>query len=297
MTALLLLLLAAAPLPAPVKNQPPAKTKSRWMTEGEAALSREVSAVASRPLAERLMAISQGFLDTPYVNSPLGEGEGTAPDPDPLFRLDAVDCLTFVEETIALAVTKGELPLLPVLERIRYGDKKSYAHRNHLMEAQWLPRNVEKGFVADVTERYGEADSVTAQKVLTAKTWSSKSSLALELPKAQQVTGTFTFKLVPLDKALAAAKRVPAGTLMMVVREDLPLKVTRITHLGFVHHKRGRPQLRHAARNMFGRVIDEDLESFLLRNSKYGKWKVSGVSFYEVREPSLTTPNVAKREP
>lgn len=294
MTGLLLLLLAAAPATSGI-DHPPANTKSRWMIEGEAALFTEAKASASKPLGERLLSISQGFLDTPYIHSPLGEGAGSTPDPDPTFRVDAVDCLTFVEETIALALSKDETQLPSLLQRIRYSEHPTYADRNHLMEAQWLPRNVDKGFLRDITERFGEGDTVLTEKVLTAKTWASKSSLALQLPKERQVTGTYKFNLVPLEKALDRAKKVPAGTLMMVVRADLPLKVTRITHLGFIHHKKGRPQLRHAARNMYGRVIDEDLETFLSRNSKYEKWKVAGVSFYEVRE--LAAPSVAKSAP
>ena len=52
---------------------------------------------------ERLIAVSSMFLDTPYLNSPLGEGAGHPPDPDPLIRFDGVDCTTFVEQTMALA--------------------------------------------------------------------------------------------------------------------------------------------------------------------------------------------------
>lgn len=290
--AALFLLLAAAP----AKEHPPANTKSRWMIEGEQKLFSEAKALRQRPLSERLMELSLGFLDTPYVSSPLGEGQGAAVDPDPTFRLDAVDCLTFVEETMALAVSRSETELPSVLERIRYADKPSYEDRNHLMEAQWLPNNVRKGFLQDVTARYGQADAEDAEKVLTAKTWTSKSSAALRLPKDKQLIGAYKLKIVPLKKALERAKMVPAGTLMLVVRADLPLKATRITHLGFIHHKRGRPQLRHAARNAYGRVIDEDLEIFLARNSRYEKWKVSGVAFYEVKDPPEQSAKVAKPE-
>lgn len=293
MTAVLFLLLAAAPL-----EHKPADTKSRWMIEGEAALFAQAKALQTKPLHDRLLEISKGFLDTPYIHSPLGEGEGAAPDPDPTFRVDAVDCLTFVEETIALAVARKDGELEQVLEAIRYETTKSYAERNHLMEAQWIPNNIKKGFLRDVTSLYGGADAVAAEKLLTERTWSSKSSQELQLPKDKQLKGAFKFKLVPLERALEIAKKVPPGTLMMVVRDDLPLKATRITHLGFLHQSRkGRPQLRHAARNNYGRVIDEDLETFLGRNSKYEKWKVSGVSFYEVREPKVIPPPLAKTTP
>ena len=89
-----------------------------------------------------------------------------------------------------------------------------------------------------------------------------------------------------LDKVMAHAKEIPTGTILLVVREDRPNKVTRVTHLGFVVQKKRRTYLRHAARNHYAEVVDEDLETFLLRNSKYTRWPVSGVALYEVRAPS-----------
>jgi len=32
-------------------------------------------------------------------------------------------------------------------------------------------------------------------------------------------------------------------------------------------------------------VVDEDLETFLTRNSRYSTWPVAGVSLYDVRRP------------
>src|SRR5690606_35806058 len=124
------------------------------------------------PLSERVLRASERFLDAPYLPSPLGEGEGQ--DPDPLFRLDAVDCLTFVEASLALSLAERMEDVTPLLTALRYqGEAPSYAARNHLMEAQWLPHNLRKGFLEDVTARYGGPRVVRVEKVLTAKTWQS----------------------------------------------------------------------------------------------------------------------------
>jgi N-acetylmuramoyl-L-alanine amidase-like protein len=256
---------------------------------GWAALSAEERATilkAAEPgasLHQRLLGVSAKFLGTRYLASPLGEGSGV--DPDPTFRTDAVDCLTFVEETLALSLARreGEVPTL--LESLRYASTPVYEDRNHLMEAQWLPNNVRKGFIVDVTRRYGGEDTVQVQKTLTARTWTSRSSQELKLPKERQLTGTFTLNIIPLEHVLAHARQIPSGTIMVIVRDELPLKATRITHLGFVVQKGKRTWLRHAARNGYARVVDEDLETFLARNSRYTKWKVTGVSLFEARQP------------
>jgi Protein of unknown function (DUF1460) len=256
-----------------------------WASLSEQERAAFISEDSRLPLRERLLRVSERFLGTPYVHSPLGEGSGV--DPDPTFRLDAVDCLTFVEQAMAMSMARADAEVAGLLERLRYASTPSYEDRNHLMEAQWLPNNQRKGFVADVTRRYGGEDTVRVQKALTALTWTSRSSMALGLSKSRQPRGTYTLDMIPLDKVMAHARQVPSGTILVVLREDLPLKATRVTHLGFVVQKGKRTWLRHARRGLDGngRVVDEDLETFLARNAKYDKWKVSGVSLYEARHP------------
>ena len=250
-----------------------------------ALLARE----AALPLRERLLRNSARFLQTPYVPSPLGEGGGV--DPDPTLRLDAVDCLTFVEQTLALSMAATPEELAVQLERLRYAARPSYEGRNHLMEAQWLPNNLRNGFLEDVTRRYGAGDVVRADKELTAYTWSSRTSTALQLPRKHQPRGVFSLDIIPLQKVMAHARTVPSGTLLLVVRDERPLMPTRVTHLGFVVQKRKRTYLRHAARNGYLQVVDEDLETFLTRNSRYATWPVTGVSLYELRRPGALPPS------
>ena len=241
-----------------------------------------IEALRLLPLEQRLLSASEHFLGTPYVSSPLGEGKG--PDPDPMIRFDAVDCLTFVEETIALGVAPKAAEVEPTLTRIRYGEEATYGDRNHLMEAQWLPRNLAKHFLVDVTRTYGGDATVTVSKTLTAKTWKSKSARALGLPKEHQPIGTFDLSIIPLEQVLEKAASVPSGTILVVVRDDLPGMVTRISHLGFLVHKGRHLFLRHAS---LGRqkVVDEPLESFVGRHARFDRWVVNGVALFQVRAP------------
>jgi hypothetical protein len=303
------------------------------------ARAQAVEELEALPFLDRVVAASGKFLGTPYLESPLGEGEG--PDPDPQERYDAVDCLTFVEETLALSLASSAEEVPAILSDVRYGSwpppgqerrdavgcltfveetlalsvatsgeevpailseicygseprygdrnhlmekdafEPRYEDRNHLMEAEWIPNNVQKGFVRDVTLRHAGTDAEWTQKVITKETWTSVSSRALGLPEPRQLTGTFPFPILPLAKVMAHARELPSGTILLVVREDLALKATRITHLGFIVQERRRTRLRHAARNTYARVVDEDLETFLARNSRYAKWKVSGVALLE----------------
>ncbi|MFL5358621.1 N-acetylmuramoyl-L-alanine amidase-like domain-containing protein [Archangium sp.] len=281
---------AVGAVPAAVTPARPTRNKATEPVVVWASLSPQeraafITGEAGLPLRDRLLRVSERFLGTPYVHSPLGEGSGV--DPDPTFRLDAVDCLTFVEQALAMSLARSDAEVPGILERLRYASTPSYEDRNHLMEAQWLPNNQRKGFLVDVTRRYGGEDTVRVQKTLTPLTWTSRSSLALGLPKARQPKGTYSLDMIPLERVLERARTVPSGTIFVVLREDLPLKATRVTHLGFVVQKGKRTWLRHARRGADGngRVVDEDLETFLARNAKYDKWRVSGVSLYEPHAP------------
>jgi hypothetical protein len=232
------------------------------------------AAVNPVPVAEKLVGVK-------YVNSPLGEGEGK--DPDPRFRTDAFDCLTFVETAIALTLSP-QAPQ-PVLDRIRYGgDTVSYGERNHVMEAQWLPHNVEKGFLRDVTKQYGGDATVHVVKRIDERAWSAKEGVSLGLDHEHQAKGEFGLDIVPASVALEKLKGAPDGTVVVVVRSDRPHLVTRISHVGFLLHKKKGLFMRHASRT-FGRVVDEDVTSYLGRNLGYAKWTVEGFALFEVQAP------------
>jgi hypothetical protein len=251
-----------------------------WNALDPAGRDARVEKLSREPLARRLVDVSAGFLGTPYVLSPLGEGAGF--DPDPTLRYDAVDCLTFVEETIALSLARDEAQVPALLEQLRYRDAPTYADRNHLMEAEWLPFNEAKGFIRDVTRRYGQKDAVRTQKVISPAAWKTPSAIALELPADRQVTGRFPLWMIPLDKLEAHAAAIPSGTILLVVREDRAWKVTRLTHLGFVVRRGGVTYLRHANKQPSYRVVDEPLAHFIARNTRYDKWKVDGVTLFDV---------------
>ena len=82
-----------------------------WTSLDSAQQAEVLAGLVGRPLPERVVGVSARFLGVPYVVSPLGEGHGQ--DPDPLFRADAVDCLTFVEQSLALAYSRRPLSCCP----------------------------------------------------------------------------------------------------------------------------------------------------------------------------------------
>ena len=173
--------------------------------------------------------------------------------------------------------------MVPLLTKLRYeGEAADFEQRNHVMEAQWLPSNVKKGFLKDITREIGGAQTVKVKKRLDDVAWKSKTGAALGLAPQSQKHGDFAWDILPAEVALEKVGKAPTGTVVVVVRADRPNAVTRISHLGFLIHKKNGPYLRHASRS-FGKVVDEPLANYLGRNLGFAKWTVEGLSLYAVQ--------------
>ncbi|MFC1654520.1 N-acetylmuramoyl-L-alanine amidase-like domain-containing protein, partial [Myxococcota bacterium] len=225
------------------------------------------------------------FLQVPYAASPLGEGEGNAPDEDPLIRFDAADCTTFLETSMAMSRSSSLKEAREVLRKIRYTDGQvDYRQRKHFMMAQWIPQNQKAGFIKDITEQIGGVAVLWASKHLDAEVWKRrrKKDSWPELDPADVPQGVFRVPVIPIDRAREFASRIPAGTILNVVRIDYRSMPVRITHQGLVIQRRGKRYLRHAARAGYKRVVDELLDTFLKRNQAYKKWPVAGINLQKI---------------
>lgn len=247
----------------------------------DAEIDRVLGELSDSPMAMRLLHLSGRFRGAPYVDSPLGEGAGL--DPDPLVRYDAVDCLTYVEEVVALARARSAAEAAEVLQRIRYaGDAVRFEERNHFVEAQWLPNALRRGFLREITRAVGGADVVETAKEVTAETWRRRRlGVELRLPDHRAPIGRVVFPMIPLTRVPERLSEVSPGAVLVVIRKDYRSNPTRVTHLGFVVRRGGRTYLRHAART-FGRVTDEEVGAFLARHGAYTRWPVDGVRLFEV---------------
>ena len=103
-----------------------------------------------------MAAIGRTFVGTPYVPQTL-----EPPGPERLVvNLRALDCVTFVENVLALARTAqrngGFAEFLEELQRIRYrtGEIAGYPSRLHYF-SEWISANQEKGLLTDVTRQLG----------------------------------------------------------------------------------------------------------------------------------------------
>lgn len=234
--------------------------------------------VAHLPLPQRMARISDTMLGRPYLADPLGEGDGV--DPDPLARYDVFDCLTFVEEVLALSMAGDPAHAGAVRLGLRYGGKApTYANRHHFMELQWIPAAIANGWVVDTTAEYGP--TTTLEREVTADTWARwRARARFALTDDQLPTGTMSLTILSLDDALEAVDRIRPGTIVLTVREDRPYKPIWISHVGFVVPA-DKPTVRHATRMSSKQVRDHGLAWYLNHLKTYSRWKAAGVALLE----------------
>lgn len=257
-----------------------------------AELAARAAEVRNLPLPERMKAISDLMLDRPYVADPLGEGGGI--DPDPLARYDAYDCLTFVEEVLALSLAGDPAHAASVRLALRYrGREPRYEHRQHFMELQWLPSAVADGWLRPTTAEYGPVQHY--EREVTPGLWRAWGRRSLfSLTDEQLPLGTMALDWLPLDAALAAVDRIRPGSIVLAVRVDRPWVPLWITHLGFTIPAET-PTFRHASRMSRSlRTRDHPLAWYLEHLGTYENWKTAGIAIFE---PVEQGPRLAATSP
>jgi hypothetical protein len=239
-------------------------------------LDAKIAEAHKLPFRARIDALSRLFVGVPYADLPLGDGD-KGPEPGPLFRTDGVDCQTYVETVLAMANGRSLDQAKAILDDIRYADgKPSFQSRNHFTEAQWLPANAKKGYLADEVPAL-DRRAPTETLVLDKSRWTQVPGLKRLIP-ANVPDGKYKVRYLPLDQVVRRAGDIAPGTILMVVREHDPNRVVRITHMGFFLQTDAGPVVRHASTGKEHAVVDEPLEAFVQRQTEYTKWKVIGVA-------------------
>ena len=235
------------------------------------------------PTAQRVEAISGAMLGAQYALDPLGEG--VAPDTDPFVRYDAFDCLTYVEEVLALSLASEDKEVASIRQALRYGaSPPSYVARHHFMSLQWLPVNEAQGYLMDIADQYGETTRL--HKTVDDRIWSTWKGRARfhhtdeELPR-----GAMTLNVLPLATATERAHDFPTGTLLLTVREDWWWRPIWVSHVGFVIQTPSGPRVRHATTLGDDGVREHSVTWYLEHIQQYKNPPVLGVALYQAQRP------------
>lgn len=120
----------------------------------ENALLQQISGFAAR-----IDYFSRQFLGKPYLGGAQGEGDQGEFDQSPLYCFDAFDCLTYVNNVLALALSDNPFEFEKKLLQINYYDGVAkYENRFHFMSVDWNPQNQKNKILTDITETIADAN-------------------------------------------------------------------------------------------------------------------------------------------
>jgi len=168
------------------------------------------------PLPQRIgLWADLAAVDAVYVGDPLGEGPGAKPDDGPLCDFARVDCVTFVEQVYALALSEDFASFPDTLRRIRYQDGQiDYRWRNHYAVSDWLPANA--WFIRDVTAEVGAGVTVTMHKTISRARFFGDKGLKQYASIPDEEAST---EYIPRDKVAQVLPRLKTGDLVIFVIE------------------------------------------------------------------------------
>jgi cell wall-associated NlpC family hydrolase len=200
-----------------------------------------------RSVPARIEALSGSLVGSPYQAHSL---VGSADTPEVFTApLEGFDCVTYVETVLALARASDPGGFAEELRRIRYdGGQVEWARRNHYM-TDWVRRNARAGLVRPVA---AQALATPKERVLNA---------VAGLPARKS-----RFACVPKAKLRAFSPHLKNGDVVLFASTKAGLDVF---HCGLLVRKDESWKLRHASRSA-GRVVEEDLASFLRANRTAG---------------------------
>ncbi|MDQ6862062.1 MAG: DUF1460 domain-containing protein [Verrucomicrobiota bacterium] len=232
---------------------------------------------AALPLGERVATVGQAFVGTPYKNYTLEiDNRVEAPSAN----LNAVDCWTFFEISLAFARMMDEPPenwtperLLHYIEVDRYRDGRctgEYLSRLHYLE-DWLADNDRRGLVDDLTRSLGGVSVPHAAQEM-AKGWKHYRYLATNpallgpLRQMEERVSRRPLYQIPVSRVASIEPKLRNGDIIGIVSHDGRLFGT--SHVGLAYRSGdGVLHFMHASapRNYNKVVIDSSLSSYLKR--------------------------------
>lgn len=265
----------------------------------------------SLEVTQRLDLFSKEFVGLPYGDGgPLGEGEQGRFDQDPLYRFDTFDCTTYIETIISLALSRDALAFEKKMDEIRYENGEiDYLKRNHFPSLQWIPNNVENGFLIETnTLILPASETKTAEAVINLPGWLKKIKLEeIRAPYAseaerqdllaelrsyssqyQPVVARLNY--LPISTLLQRPhllKKIPSGTIVNFVRPNWDLTEIAGTHMnvshqGFIFQTREGTFLRHASSSAEKKVMNSPFFEYLKKFENHATMK--GIHLMKVNQ-------------
>ncbi|MDB5105198.1 MAG: dacB [Fibrobacteres bacterium] len=222
---------------------------------------------------DRLKYFSGALEERPYFLGPTGEGRFGRIEATPLVDLDRFDCVTYIESSMALALSRKTRDVMPRILALRYrSDTLDYPTRNHYFVEDWLKNNAS---LVRVVRFPG--DSLMKKPIDKIKFFSSKQ---LPAPAANPVA---EIAFMPYAKAVEMMSNWTFGEKFLGVAFVTDIAGLDVTHTGFLVADGKNPPLLRNASQLLHKVADMPFKEYL----EGRKGKCAGVLFFEFLPPPI----------
>ena len=225
-----------------------------------------VMAFAQQPVestsneSDPMLRIGKSYLGTRYVANTLDRNEVE----QLVINTKEVDCLTFVEYTLAQALGSS---FADNLQRIRYRDGIINGSPSRLhYTSDWIDNGLRNGFLTDVTARNS---SHTTKLALSYMSTHPKQYKKL-VDSPENVT-----QMAEYEKALSGktVSWLPKSELSWIMDGDIIAITTKlpgldIAHVGIAQYIKGKLHLLHASSTLGKVVVSDDPLNHMLNNNK-----------------------------
>lgn len=208
------------------------------------------------------------FLGVPYV------GKTLEYEPERLIvNLREMDCMTFVENVLALAETSASgtpswQTYLEKLQQIRYRDGKieDYTSRLHYT-SDWIYENEKKGLIADITKEIGgvplamDVSFVSTHPESYMQLQSHPEYIAVMAKKEKEINSR-QYYYIPKEEIDKREAQIRTGDIVCFVTS---IKGLDISHVGIVHKEGDKMTFIHASSGKKRVIINEEsLQDYVL---------------------------------
>lgn len=220
---------------------------------------------AVSPKDNEMLRIGKSYLGTKYVANTLDQNE----EEQLVIQTKAVDCLTFVEYTLARALGSS---FAGNLQKIRYRDGiiNGYPSRLHYT-SDWINNGVRHGFLTDVT-----ADNSPETMKLSLSYMSTHPKQYKQLANSPENVK----QIAEYEKALSGSivhwlpkNKLPETGLPWIMDGDIIAITTNlpgldIAHVGIAEYVNGKLHLLHASSSLEKVMVSDTPLSQMLNNHK-----------------------------
>ena len=238
------------------------KYKQQWTQELEKWL-REGVVFPQEP--EPMIRIGKSYLGTKYVANTLDKGETE----QLVINTQEVDCLTFVEYTLAQALGSS---FADNLRKIRYRDGiiDGYASRLHYT-SDWIDNGIRHGFLTDITAGNTANNSKLVLSYMSGhpgkykKLAGSPENITRMAEREKTLSGKTVYWL--------PKNELPENGLPWIMNGDIIAITTKlpgldIAHVGIANYVNGKLHLLHASSTLGKVVVSSKPLTYMLNNNK-----------------------------